>query len=127
MKVPLAHRSAHRRASLVQSHFLSYIGEGPVVVIAIQFARRCLSLQGHLDGRRIGEIDVGPAIAIIVEYDDTPPVIDSKMYFLTCDDLCVKAIPAFALISSNFGTVRFMHLGDLAPGESGPVMGCPIP
>lgn len=57
----------------------------------------------------------------------TPPLIDSKMYLLSSEEVWEKPIPDFAVISSSCGTSRFVHFGDLAPGGGGGGVGCPIP
>src|ERR1700733_1486019 len=56
----------------------------------------------------------------------TPPLMDSKMYFLSGEDICEKVIFAFALTSSSWGTGRSLHLGERAPLGGGGGIGCPI-
>src|SRR5882762_8313373 len=65
--VVVSHRAAHGKARSRQAGFGGDIGERAVVIIVVQSALARLSLDGHSDSGGIGEIDVEPAIAIVVK------------------------------------------------------------
>ena len=69
--VIIAHRSAHRPAGIAHAGFLRHIGEGSIMIVVIKSAARLLSSQGHVNRGRIREINIQPAVAVIVEQQDS--------------------------------------------------------
>jgi hypothetical protein len=65
--VVVADGSAHGEAGRGNSRFVSDVGEGAVMVVVIERATSGLVLQRHRYRRCIGEVNVGPSVAIIVE------------------------------------------------------------
>ena len=51
--------------------------------------------------------------------------MDSTMYFLAGSEVCLKVMPAFAVMSSSCGIVRPGTFKDLAPGGGGGGVGWP--
>ena len=67
--IVVADRTAHGQAGFGQPRFLGHVGEGAVVIVVVENTQCGLAFQSHVDGRRIGEIDVGPTVAIVVKDD----------------------------------------------------------
>src|SRR5882762_1960020 len=65
--VVVSHRATHGKAWSREAGFGSDIGERAVVIVVVQSGLARLSLNGHSDGGGIGEINVEPAIAIVVK------------------------------------------------------------
>ena len=65
--VIVAHGSAHGKTARVQAGLFGDIGECAVAIIVIKGAGSFLALQSHLDAGSVGEINVRPAIAVVVD------------------------------------------------------------
>ena len=65
--VIIAHRSAHGEAGRGQAGFFGDVGKRAVVIIVIERAARLLPFYRHLNGRSICEINIQPAVSIVVE------------------------------------------------------------
>ncbi len=59
--------SAHGEARSGEAGFCRHVGESAVVIVVVENAEALRAFDRHLNRRSIGEIDVGPAIAIIVQ------------------------------------------------------------
>ncbi len=57
------------RHGLVSPAFCGHVSECAVVIVVVERARRRFALEGHGDRRRIREVDIGPAVAVVVEED----------------------------------------------------------
>jgi hypothetical protein len=67
--VVIAHRAAHGEARRGHAGLGGDIGECAVAVVVVERAHAFFSLDGHVDAGRIGEIDVRPAVAVVVDED----------------------------------------------------------
>src|SRR5208282_2196302 len=65
--VVVANGAGHGEARSSDAGLVGDVGKSSVVIDMVESAAALLAFDGHLDARGIGEIDVGPAVAIIVE------------------------------------------------------------
>src|SRR6185312_17518938 len=63
--------STHRPARKSDACFVGNVSEGSVMVVVKQGAAGLLALQRDRHTRRIGEVDVEPPIAVVVQQRDT--------------------------------------------------------
>src|SRR5262249_56216930 len=64
--VVIARRDAHSPSGKTYARFVSDIGESPVAIIAPQFTAGAVWVGGGGDRRRVDEIDVQPAVVVVV-------------------------------------------------------------
>ena len=67
--VVVSYGSAHGKAARGETRFCRHVGERTVVIVMVENAEALCAFDCHLDRRSIGEIDVGPAIPIVVQQD----------------------------------------------------------
>ena len=72
------------------------------------------TVKSHLHVLRVGEIDVRPAIAVIVDQRDTP-LMDSTMYFCSELERCSNRMPVDSVISTSSGYVSVRSNGAFLP------------
>ena len=68
--VVIADGDAVGPAGIADAGFAGNVGEGAVVVVVEEGAAGLDSLLRHVDGLGVGEVDVGPAVAVIVDEGD---------------------------------------------------------
>src|SRR5882762_6843736 len=69
--VVVAYRAAHGKARSRDPRLVSHIRERSVMIVVVQGASTLLVLVGHFHRRRIREINIQPAVAIVVEQQHT--------------------------------------------------------
>ena len=65
--VEVADGCAHRPAGIADAGFVGDVGEGAVVVVVVEGAAGFLAGERHGDAGGVGEVDVGLAIAVVVD------------------------------------------------------------
>ena len=63
--------SAHRPARIANAGAVRNVSKGSIVIVAIERTAGFFALKSHLDRGRVGEIDVQPAIAIVIQQKNT--------------------------------------------------------
>src|SRR5579862_7764802 len=70
--VVVAHSTAvGKSAGCGDAGLVCNVGESPIVIVVVEGTARPLVLLHHVDGGRVGEVNVGPAIAIVINQQDT--------------------------------------------------------
>ena len=69
--VIVGNRAAHRPAGISHTNFVGDIGKSSVMIVAIEGALGFLAAKSHGDTRCIGEINIQPAVLIVVEQKHT--------------------------------------------------------
>ena len=62
---------SHGPAGIADSGLFGHIGKGAVVVVVVKRAPRFAAGQRHVDAGGIGKVNVGPAVAVIVDERDS--------------------------------------------------------
>ena len=65
--IKISDGAAHRETGMANARFFGDVGKSPIVIVVIKRAARLFTVPGHLHRRRIGEVNIQPAIAIVVE------------------------------------------------------------
>src|SRR5262249_27086005 len=68
--VVVADGSAHGEAGGGYPGLVCYVSESAVMVVVEESASGFFAFEGHVDSGRVGEIDVGPAVAVVIDDDD---------------------------------------------------------
>ena len=68
--VDVAHGAAHGEAGRSDAGFGGDVGEGAVVIVMEERASGLLALERHLYCGRVGEVNVGPAVAVVIDDQD---------------------------------------------------------
>ncbi len=68
--VIVTHRATIGETGCGDSGLVSHIGKRAIVVVVVKSAARFLMLQSHFHGGSVGEVEVGPAVTIVVDEQD---------------------------------------------------------
>ena len=115
--VKIGDGAAHGETRSADASFVGDIGERAVVIVAIERALGLFSFESHFHGGSVREVDIEPAVTIVVEKQDAAAH--------RLDDVTAirrrgkKWMPAFSVISISCGIRRSWHLMDLAVGGGG--------
>src|SRR5262249_30738357 len=63
--------AAHGKARCRDSGFVGDIRKRSVVIVVIEGAASFLSFDGHVYGRRVGKVNVQPAVAVVIDQQHT--------------------------------------------------------
>src|SRR5258708_11167652 len=69
--VVVANRASHCPTRVPNPRFVGHVGERPIMVVAVERTLCFLSVKCHVDSWRIGEINVKPTIAIVVDQQNS--------------------------------------------------------
>src|SRR5216683_3641306 len=70
--VVLADHRTHGPTGITDARFVGDVGEGPIVIIVVERAASLLARQRHLHALRVSEVNIRPAVAIIVDKSNAP-------------------------------------------------------
>ena len=65
--VVVAHHGSLGPAGIAHARLVGDVGKRAVVIVVVERAARLLAGLRHLHALRIGEVDVGPAVAVVVD------------------------------------------------------------
>ena len=83
--VVVAHRAAHGKTGIAHAGLIGHIGERAIVIVVIKRAAGFFALQGHGHRGRVCEINVQPAVAVVVNEQNPAAHALHNEFFLRRD------------------------------------------
>src|ERR1022692_125700 len=67
--IVITNRTPHGEAGSSHPSLIGHVRKGPIMIVMVKGTSSLLTFERHLDGRGIGEINIGPTIPIIIKQE----------------------------------------------------------